>query len=412
MERHSVFVQQPGAWAVTAAGALALMAGLGFGRFSYTMLLPSTRDGLGMTYTAAGLLGTANLIGYLAGSLVSGSITARIGPRATGVVSVLGLVGGLAWMSAAHGSVDATLARALAGVAGGVIYVQALGLAAAWFPGRAKGLASGVMHAGNGAGLVVTGLGLPMLIEAGAQGWRTAWGALALAALAVLPLTWMCFRYPEADASIRARAPQPTAASPAAPAGGPSLVVYAGLYGLFGLAYIIYVTFFAAMLRSQDLPLVQTGMVWAIVGALSLMSGPVWGALSDRLGRLEAIAVVFLLQVVAYLAFLHPGFPTLVLSVAVFGVTAWGIPAIMAAAMGDLGRVERTMVAFGRITTVMGMGQAAGPFLAGALADATASVNSGLWISAGASIAGCLWSFGAVGAYPALVAVKTRRSKA
>jgi predicted MFS family arabinose efflux permease len=411
VERHSVFAQQPGAWVVTAVGALALMAGLGFGRFSYTMLLPSTRDGLGMTYTAAGLLGTANLIGYLAGSLVSGSITARIGPRATGVVSVLGLAAGLAWMSAARGSVDATLARALAGVAGGVVYVQALGLAAAWFPGRAKGLASGVMHTGNGAGLVVTGLGLPMLIETGAEGWRTAWGALALATLAVLPLTWMCFRYPEGGASIRTRAPQPAEASPAT-AGGPSLVVYAGLYGLFGLAYIIYVTFFAAMLRGQDLPLVQTGVVWAIVGALSLMSGPVWGALSDRLGRLEAIAVVFLLQVVAYLAFLRPGFPTLVLSVAVFGVTAWGIPAIMAAAMGDLGRVERTMVAFGRITTVMGIGQAAGPFLAGVLADATASVNSGLWMSVGASIAGFLWSFGAVGAYPALVAVKTRRSKA
>ena len=57
-----------GVWAVAVVGAFSIMAGLGFGRFSYTMLLPSTREGPGLTYTAAGFLATANLGGYLAGS--------------------------------------------------------------------------------------------------------------------------------------------------------------------------------------------------------------------------------------------------------------------------------------------------------------------------------------------------------
>ena len=411
MELRWSFRQQRGAWVVAAVGALALMVGLGFGRFSYTILLPATREGLGLTYTTAGLLGTANLIGYLAGSLVSGSVTARVGPRITGVASVLGLASGLAWMSTVHGSIGAMLARALAGVAGGVIYVQALGLAAAWFPARAKGLASGVMHSGNGAGLIVTGLGLPFLVGTGVYGWRFGWAALAVATLGVLGPTWIYFRYPTSDSTAE-RTPVPTVERSGTRVGRSFIVTYGGLYGLFGLSYIIYVTFFAAMLRSQDRPLMQTGVVWAIVGALSLASGPLWGAVSDRLGRLEAIAAVFLLQAGAYVAFLRPGLSVLVLSVIVFGVTAWGIPAIMAAAAGDLGGVGRAMTAFGRITTVMGVGQAAGPFVAGAVADATASVNSGLWISAGASIVGGLWSVAAVGAHSTTATVRPRRSKA
>jgi MFS family permease len=70
-----------------------------------------------------------------------------------------------------------------------------------------------------------------------------------------------------------------------------------------------------------------------------------------------------------------------------FGITAWGIPAIMAAAMSDIARAEDAMAAFGRITAVMGVGQAVGPVLAGTLTDFTGAVESGLWISI--SAAGC-----------------------
>src|SRR5439155_17163419 len=145
--------QTRGAWAVATAGALSVMAALGFGRFSYTMLLPSTREGLGLTYSAAGFLATANLVGYLVGSAVSSAVMRRFGPRVTATSALGALSVGLAWMAAAHGIVDATVARAFAGAAGAVAYIQALGLIAAWFPARARGLASGVMHSGNGLGL-------------------------------------------------------------------------------------------------------------------------------------------------------------------------------------------------------------------------------------------------------------------
>jgi MFS family permease len=370
---------------VAAVGAFSIMAGLGFGRFGYTMLLPSTREGLGLTYTAAGFLATANLGGYLAGSVVSGAVMRRLGPRRTATSALGALAVGLAWMAAAHGIVDAALARALAGAAGAVAYVQALGLIAAWFPGRARGLASGVMHSGNGLGLVFTGLGLPVVVAAAANGWRVGWFLLAVAVLVIVPFAWFYLRLPGGHSSV---APQPEAAdgSPR-PRQVASVSEYGGLYALFGLSYVIYVTFFAEILRGLGLPLARSGLVWAVVGALSLGSGVFAGALSDRVGRRRGVAILFALQGASYVTLMNgTGWP-LTVSVVLFGTTVWGIPAIMAAAMSDIGRAEDAMAAFGRITAVMGIGQAVGPFLAGTLADATGVVGSGLWIST--SAAGC-----------------------
>jgi predicted MFS family arabinose efflux permease len=381
---------RPGAWPVTLVGLLGLMAGLGFGRFSYTMLLPSTRTGLDISYTAAGFLGTANLAGYLAGSLASGMIMRRFGAPVTATGGLIALAIGLVWMGYAHGLADAALARTLAGAAGAVVYVQALGLIAGWFPARKRGLASGIMHSGNGLGLILTGLGLPILIATGTDGWRAGWIALGLATLVVAPLAWFRLRLPK-DHTPTA----PTTAKIASPArrlaGSSAVMEYGILYALFGLSYVIYVTFFAEVLRSWGLPLSNTGMVWAVVGLLSMTSGALAGALSDRIGRRRGLAVLFSLQALSYMALLSGNGWPLVVSVALFGFTAWGIPAIMAAAMSDVGRAEDAMAAFGRITAIMGIGQAAGPVLAGTAVDLTGIVGSGLYVSTAAALCAAAW---------------------
>lgn len=52
---------------------------LGFGRFSYTMILPAMRDGLGLLNTQMGLIGTIGFIGYLAMAIPGGMLAARFG---------------------------------------------------------------------------------------------------------------------------------------------------------------------------------------------------------------------------------------------------------------------------------------------------------------------------------------------
>lgn len=371
--------------AMVATGALAVMAALGFGRFGYTMLLPATRDGLGLNYTCAGLLGTANLAGYLLGSIAAGLLP-RWSPRALATSGLTVVALALGWMGHAHGSVDAVGARFLAGVAAAVVYVQALALVAG-FPRRAKGLASGIMHTGNGLGLILTGLGVPLVVaHADGEGWRSAWLALAFATMVIAPLPWLFFQ-------PRPTGDPPSLRQPLRASGHDhtSLATYGGLYALFGLSYIIYMTFFAESLRARGLALSDTGLAWALVGLFSLGSGLVWGTLSDRMGRRLGFALLFGFQAIAYLVFLIPAFWSLTVSVVLFGATAWGIPAIMAAAVTD-GRSTHGATAFGVVTSIMSVGQAAGPLLAGISADLTGMPQSGIWISVVAALAGGLWS--------------------
>jgi MFS family permease len=101
-------------------------------------------------------------------------------------------------------------------------------------------------------------------------------------------------------------------------------------------------------------------------------SGFVWGAISDRWGRRQALLGVFMLQGISFLAFgLWHGLPGVYVSAGLFAVTAWSVPALMAALTGDLFGARLAPAALGLVTIVFGLGQALGPYLAGRIADAT-----------------------------------------
>jgi hypothetical protein len=50
------------AWVIAFTGVLVLLLAQGFGRMSYSVILPSMKDGLLLTYTQVGLIGTGNFI--------------------------------------------------------------------------------------------------------------------------------------------------------------------------------------------------------------------------------------------------------------------------------------------------------------------------------------------------------------
>src|SRR5262245_66358621 len=62
--------------------SLGAAVGQGFARFGYALLLPSMQQSLGWTYAQAGLVNSANALGYLCGALAVGPCVARWGaPR-------------------------------------------------------------------------------------------------------------------------------------------------------------------------------------------------------------------------------------------------------------------------------------------------------------------------------------------
>jgi MFS family permease len=156
------------------------------------------------------------------------------------------------------------------------------------------------------------------------------------------------------------------------------------VYAIFGYTYAIYVTFIVtALVRDRGLSESAAGAFWSAVGLLSLLSGPVFGGLSDRLGRRAGLVLVFSFQLAAYLlAGAHLPRAFLWLSVGLFGLVAWSVPTIMVAAVADLVGPDQALPAFGFLTFFFGVGQIAGPAVAGVLAQRTGTFSSSFLMAA------------------------------
>ncbi len=68
------------------------------------------------------------------------------------------------------------------------------------------------------------------------------------------------------------------------------------IYALFGATYAVYATFMVTTLVDEHGFSEQVaGNFWAVVGTLSIVSGPLFGWISDRLGRRTGMLMVFTL---------------------------------------------------------------------------------------------------------------------
>jgi predicted MFS family arabinose efflux permease len=163
-----------------------------------------------------------------------------------------------------------------------------------------------------------------------------------------------------------------------------TLYLLGAIYFLFGYTYVIYATFIVTTLvKERGFSETVAGNFWSWVGLLSLLSGPVFGTLSDRLGRKAGLMIVFSLQTLAYLlvaADLPPVF--LYLSIGFYGIVAWSIPSIMVAAVSEYVGIDKALSAFGFITFIFGLGQITGPSVAGVLAERTGSFSSSFFMAA------------------------------
>ncbi|MGD9009760.1 MAG: MFS transporter [Desulfobacteraceae bacterium] len=153
---------------------------------------------------------------------------------------------------------------------------------------------------------------------------------------------------------------------------------------LFGATYAVYATFIVTvMVNERDFGENTAGIFWAAVGGLSIFSGPLFGWLSDRLGRKTGMMLVYTLFTISYaLAGANLPNPFLYASIGIFGLAVWSIPTIMAATVGDYTGPVQAVKAFGFITLFFGAGQIIGPSMAGLTADITGTFSMAFWLCA------------------------------
>src|SRR3984957_13560053 len=80
---------QRGAVSAALGGLLAMAAAIGVGRFVYTPILPPMVEALGLSKSQAGLIASANFLGYLIGALLA-ALPSLPGSRRAWVIGALG----------------------------------------------------------------------------------------------------------------------------------------------------------------------------------------------------------------------------------------------------------------------------------------------------------------------------------
>jgi len=380
-------------WIIVFAGVVILFSCLGLGRFSLGMLLPSMGTALSLNYSQMGFIGTGNFIGYMISVALAGVIARPLGARYTISIGLVIVGGSMALISRAMTFPEVLTLYVATGMGSGLANVPLMGLVSHWFLKSTRGRAAGTMISGNGLAIVFTGIYVPYVNTGlGAEGWRTAWFTMGIMSLAIAVIAAILLRNDPAEkgltplgvADAHCRSSSGTDIQKKKETNRWTMVHLGCIYTLFGATHVVYATFIVtAMVNERGFGESTAGTFWAVVGGFSIFSGPLFGWLSDKLGRKVGMMVVYTLFTVAYtLVAANLSNPYLYASITIYGLSAWSIPTIMTAAVGDYMGPRQAAKAFGFITLFFCAGQITGPAVAGFLADVTGTFNVAFWLCA------------------------------
>ena len=357
-------------------GLLAMAAGIGVGRFVYTPILPSMVEALSLSKSQAGLIASANFIGYFAGALLAAVRlpgTRRAWLLGSLAVNALCLAG----MGAASTMPLFLSLRLVAGMASAFALIFASSLVFDRLASAGRSSLSAVHFAGVGSGIVISAALVALLARQGAA-WSALWFAsAAIAVVLSLAVVWLV--PPDApsvqDAPRRARAPLSA-----------DFIALAAAYGLFGFGYIITATFIVDLVRGTAGLSPLEPYIWVLFGLCAAPSVAVWTFLGRSWGILRTFAIASLIEaagVAASALWLHA---TSVILAAVFvGGTFMGLTALGLIAARDSGGGDpRGRIAL--MTASFSAGQILGPAFAGYAYDATGSLAMPSLVAVGALV--------------------------
>src|SRR4030043_327828 len=345
-------------WVIVGVGVFVKMTGLGFGRFSYPMLLPNMRGSLGFNYIERGLLRGAIMLGYLLFSLIGGMLATRFGPKRIVIASLLCGALSMFFISRLSGFSPLLFFSFAMGAGAAGSHISMTTMPMVWFEERRLGRAVGIITGGTGLGIIVRGLLLPyLLFQLGKEAWRQCWFLLALITFLVAVIGWILLREkPSQITSLPSRL-DGNKRSHVSKRESHELTLKAIfiIYLIFGFSYNIYSTYFVAyMVEEIRLTQKTAGDIWAIFGWMCTASGLIWGFLSDRLGRRKALLWnhgIISLSVLLPLLYYQPFF--MGFSAFLFGGTFLGTVTVIAAAIGDQVSEKRAFV-YGLVTLIPG----------------------------------------------------------
>ena len=363
----------PGHIRYALGGLIGMAAAMGIGRFVYTPILPGMMDELGLTASDAGLIASANYLGYLIGAVLGAGGWAQGSERRL----MLASVAASALLCFAMGMTDDfwtfVLIRFAAGLASAFMLVFLVTIVFSHLAAAERMDLQAMHFSGVGLGIVTSALTIGALVLAH-RPWSAGWiWAGVLSAFAFVAVFILVRDGPALTGEPGREPPLPD---------DPALKRIIWSYGLFGFGYIVTATFLIAIVRASEGGRLFEQAVWLVTGLAIPPANFLWQRLSRSWGLANVVAVGCVTEAAGVMAsvavggYAGPILAALLLGSTFVSITALGLQ------MGRQLAGASPRRALALMTAAFGVGQIIGPLVAGWLADATGSYFAGSAIAA------------------------------
>jgi predicted MFS family arabinose efflux permease len=355
---------QNSSFVLLAVAMLAIGLDVGVARITYGVVLPAFARDLQLSLTAAGLLGTLHLIGYLLGTLASPTLNAKVSALALCRASHFVFACAMLVCGLASDVTTMAAGRFVAGLAAGFgVFSIFLIVFDATEPEK-RSAAGSLVWSGIGVAIVASGLACGPILDGGA--WRLSFIVPAILALAVAVLI------PRTASAARAQ-PKAADASPSRLAELTSgrWILLIAAYFLFAAGYISYSTFAGVMLKGIGLSSGGVTWFWVMYGASSIAGAALGAALlSGGFARRIALSAALGSGAIGSLLVVHgENGSVFAASSVLVGLGSVATPAIVTFLIRNRTNDAAYPFFFTVGTASLGLGQLSGPAVGGLLAD-------------------------------------------
>jgi MFS family permease len=167
-------------WLV-APGLAMIAITYGLARFAYGLFLPEMRESLDLSESVLGLIGAGSYAGYCFAVLGALVFTSRAGPRFMAVAAGVVAVVGMATVAGAPTAWVLALGVLVAGSSSGLASPPMGEAVATAIPEESQDRANALINSGTSIGVALSGPAALLVTDQ----WRIAWGAFAIAGVAV-----------------------------------------------------------------------------------------------------------------------------------------------------------------------------------------------------------------------------------
>lgn len=368
--------QEQPIWMYALASFLLTLSTLGFGRMSYGILMPFMKESLSLSYEQAGMLATTNAIGYLSMVLFAGILSVKWGLKRLVISGTLLVAVGLLFMATIQSYAGSLVGMFALGVGTAFTYTPLVGIVVAWFPSR-RGMMIGFLVSGFGLGTLISSLLIPLFTTWFSEdGWRYLWFLYGCLSLFIVLFAFFILKEPPSPVLSKEHKDKSIWREVYLHSG---VLTVAIIYGLIGFAYLIPQSFLFSFILESNINQFTAGNIMAIGGLMSIFSGPLWGMISDKIGRKQSLMITLVTGASAtMIPVIFPVFIGFVASQFFWGITIVGMLSLIQALSTEQIHPSFAPVALAYATVFFASGQLLGPGLAGWVIDNMGGIPSAL----------------------------------